>query len=57
MKGDAILLNGGRGSCVDGQALAEVLADGRLWGAGLRLFSLMHLISHETLSLFSCAIR
>ena len=35
MKGDAILLNGGRGSCVDGQALAEVLADGRLWGAGL----------------------
>ena len=25
----------GRGSCVDGQALAEVLADGRLWGAGL----------------------
>ena len=35
MKGAAILLNGGRGSCVDGQALAEVLADGRLWGAGL----------------------
>ena len=35
MKGDAILLNGGRGSCVDGQALAEVLADDRLWGAGL----------------------
>ncbi|MFR4560222.1 MAG: NAD(P)-dependent oxidoreductase [Flavonifractor plautii] len=34
MKGDAILLNGGRGSCVDGQALAEVLADGRLVGRG-----------------------
>lgn len=35
MKPDAILLNGGRGSVLDCQALAEVLAEGHLWGAGL----------------------
>ena len=35
MKPDAILLNGGRGSAVDCGALAEVLAGGHLWGAGL----------------------
>lgn len=35
MKSDAILLNGGRGSAVDCRALAQVLAEGHLWGAGL----------------------
>jgi phosphoglycerate dehydrogenase-like enzyme len=35
MKQDAILLNGGRGSAVDCDALAAVLSDGHLWGAGL----------------------
>lgn len=35
MKDDAILLNGGRGSAVDPQALAETLRVGRLWGAAL----------------------
>ena len=35
MKKDAILLNGGRGTAVDCAALAEVLEDGRLWGACL----------------------
>ena len=35
MKEDAILLNGGRGSAVDCEALAEVLEGGRLWGACL----------------------
>ena len=35
MKDDAILLNGGRGSAVDPQALAETLRAGRLWGAAL----------------------
>ena len=35
MKQDAILLNGGRGTAVDCTALAEVLEDGRLWGACL----------------------
>ena len=35
MKPDAILLNGGRGTAVDCGALAVVLAEGHLWGAGL----------------------
>lgn len=35
MKSDAILLNGGRGTAIDCQALAEVLGTGHLWGAGL----------------------
>lgn len=35
MKSDAILLNGGRGSVLDCQALAQVLDQGHLWGAGL----------------------
>lgn len=35
MKPDAVLLNGGRGSAVDVDALAEVLEQGHLWGAGL----------------------
>lgn len=35
MKPDAILLNGGRGSALDCAALAELLAEGHLWGVGL----------------------
>lgn len=35
MRPDAILLNAGRGTAVDCDALAIVLAAGRLWGAGL----------------------
>ena len=35
MKDDAILLNGGRGTAIDCDALADVLSRGRLWGAGL----------------------
>ena len=35
MKEDAILLNGGRGTAVDCDALAKVLSEGRLWGACL----------------------
>ena len=35
MKDDAILLNGGRGSAIDPQALAETLRVGKLWGAAL----------------------
>ncbi|NBI10682.1 D-2-hydroxyacid dehydrogenase [Colidextribacter sp. OB.20] len=35
MKPSAILLNGGRGSVLDCAALAQVLEEGRLWGAGL----------------------
>lgn len=35
MKKDAILLNGGRGTAVDCEALAKVLEDGHLWGVCL----------------------
>lgn len=35
MKKDAILLNGGRGTTVDCNALADVMAQGHLWGACL----------------------
>ena len=35
MKQDAVLLNAGRGSAVDCAALADVLAQGHLLGAGL----------------------
>ncbi|SBV93443.1 4-phosphoerythronate dehydrogenase [uncultured Eubacteriales bacterium] len=35
MKPDAVLLNAGRGTAVDCDALARILASGHLWGAGL----------------------
>ena len=35
MKEDAVLLNAGRGSVLDQQALAKVMGEGRLWGAAL----------------------
>lgn len=35
MKEDAILLNGGRGSVLDQEALAKVMGAGKLWGAAL----------------------
>lgn len=35
MKNDAILLNGGRGSIIDNDALAEIMDTGHLWGACL----------------------
>lgn len=35
MKSDAILINGGRGTAVDCDALAQVMAQGHLFGAGL----------------------
>lgn len=35
MRNDAILVNAGRGSAVDSEALAETLKAGRLWGAAL----------------------
>ena len=39
MKPDAILLNAGRGAAVDCDALARLMAAGRLWGAGLDVTS------------------
>lgn len=38
MKQDAILLNIGRGSAVDADALCDALDEGRLWGAALDVF-------------------
>lgn len=35
MKEDAILINAGRGSAVDQDALVKVMGEGRLWGAAL----------------------
>ena len=35
MKADAVLLNAGRGSALDQQALAKVMGEGHLWGAAL----------------------
>ena len=35
MRDDAILLNAGRGSALDQQALEKVMKEGKLWGAAL----------------------
>ncbi len=35
MKADAVLVNGGRGSLIDQEALLRVMAEGHLWGVGL----------------------
>lgn len=37
MKPDAVLVNGGRGSLIDQEALCRVLKEGHLWGVGLEV--------------------
>ena len=37
MKPDAVLVNGGRGSLIDQDALCRVLEEGHLWGVGLEV--------------------
>lgn len=37
MKPDAVLVNGGRGSLIDQEALCRLLAEGRFWGVGLEV--------------------
>ena len=39
MKQDAVLVNGGRGSLIDQDALCKLLAEGRFWGVGLEVTS------------------
>ena len=39
MKEDAVLVNGGRGSLIDQDALFRLLAEGRFWGVGLEVTS------------------
>ena len=39
MKPDAVLVNGGRGSLIDQEALCRLLEEGRFWGVGLEVAS------------------
>ena len=39
MKQDAVLVNGGRGSLIDQEALCRLLDEGRFWGVGLEVTS------------------
>lgn len=39
MKPDAVLVNGGRGSLIDQEALCRLLEEGRFWGVGLEVTS------------------
>lgn len=39
MKKDAVLVNGGRGSLIDQEALCRLLDEGRFWGVGLEVTS------------------
>ena len=49
MKKDAVLVNGGRGSLIDQQALCRLLDEGRFWGVGLEVTSPEPLPSEDPL--------
>lgn len=49
MKKDAVLVNGGRGSLIDQQALCRVLDEGWFWGVGLEVTSPEPLPANDSL--------
>jgi phosphoglycerate dehydrogenase-like enzyme len=56
MRRDAVLVNVGRGPIVDQRALAEALADGRIFGAGLDVFESQPVAADDPLAGLDSAV-